>query len=65
MHVKNLSHDAVNEAYILLSSYLREEGKIVANYNKDHLKEFVQYLHDILKDPKNFVKDEDESAVTA
>ena len=58
--VENLSHSAVNEAYILLSSYLREE-KIAANYSKEYLTEFVQFLHDVLKNPHNFVLSIDDS----
>lgn len=65
MLVENLTHDAANEAYCLIMSYLRED-KIAGTYNKDHLKEFSQFLHDILKNPKNFrvqVNPEDEEVV--
>lgn len=63
MIVENLSHDAANEAFILLSAYVREEGHLGAHYDKDRLKEFINFLHDILKNPKNFritVEGEDE-----
>ncbi len=61
MLVENLSHAAANEAYLLLMAYLRED-RIVADYNKDHLKEFTKFLHDILRNPKNFrVKVESEA----
>ena len=63
MIVENLSHNAANEAYTLLSAYIREDGKVGAKYNKEHLKEFINFLHDILKNPKNFriqVEGEDE-----
>ena len=58
-----VSHDAVNEAYCLLSAYIREEGKIGAKYNKDELLVFVKFLSEILKHPENFVET-DESKVT-
>ena len=49
-----VSHAAVSEAYCLLTSYIREEGKIGTNYNKDHLENFVVFLAEILKHPENF-----------
>ena len=49
-----VGYPAVNEAYCLLSAYLREEGKVGAKYNKDELKEFVSFLAEILKHPENF-----------
>jgi len=49
-----LNYGAANEAYCLISAYLREE-RIAANYNKDDLKEFVHFLAEILKHPENFV----------
>ena len=52
-----VSYDAVNEAYCLLSSYIREEGKVGAKYNIEHLQELVVFLADILKHPENFVND--------
>jgi hypothetical protein len=63
MIVENLTHDAANEAYILISAYVREDGRISAAYDKSKLKEFLDFLHDILKNPKNFriqVEGEDE-----
>ena len=56
-----VSYDSVNEAYILLTSYIREEGKVGANYNKEHLEKFVVFLADILKHPENFVQKEVEA----
>ena len=58
-----VTYDAVNEAYCLLSAYIREEGKIGAKYNKDELLVFVKFLSEILKHPENFVET-DESKVT-
>ena len=55
MIVENLSHNAANEAYTLLSSYIREDGKVGAKYDKEFLKEFVKFLSDILQNPNNFV----------
>ena len=52
-----VSYDAVNEAYCLLSSYIREEGKVGAKYNTEHLQELVVFLADILKHPENFVNE--------
>lgn len=49
-----LSYPAANEAYCLLMAYIREE-KIAANYNKEDLTEFVNFLATILKHPENFV----------
>lgn len=54
-----VSHAAVNEAYCLLSSYIREEGKIGAKYNVEHLEELVLFLADIMKHPENFVNERD------
>ncbi len=54
MLVENLSQSAANEAYILLSAYLREDGKVQPNYNKEHLKEFVKFLQGIINDPHNW-----------
>ena len=50
-----LSYPAANEAYCLLSAYLREEGKIGAKYNKEELGEFINFLAEILKHPENFI----------
>lgn len=55
-----VSHAAVSEAYCLLSSYIREEGKIGANYNIEHLQKFVEFLTDILKHPDNFVENTEQ-----
>jgi hypothetical protein len=52
-----VSHSAVSEAYCLLSSYIREEGKIGAKYNEEHIQAFVTFLTEILKHPENFVEE--------
>ena len=49
-----LTYTAANEAYCLVSAYIREE-KIAANYNKDDLKEFIIFMSEILKHPENFI----------
>lgn len=54
----NVSHNAVNEAYCLLTAYIREEGKLSSQYNIENLKKFVVFLSDVLNNPDNFV-DED------
>lgn len=48
-----VSYHAVNEAYCLLSAWLREE-KIAADYNAEEIKEAVSFLADVLKHPENF-----------
>ena len=57
-----VSHAAVSEAYCLLSSYIREEGKIGAKYNTEHLQELVVFLAEIMKHPENFVNDRNTQA---
>ncbi len=54
MLVENLSYGAANEAYTLITAYIREE-KIAADYNKEELAEFAKFLASILKHPGNFV----------
>ena len=49
-----VSHSAVSEAYCLLSAYIREEGTLGADYNKEHLLEFCKFVAEILKHPENF-----------
>lgn len=49
-----VDYDAVNEAYILLTSYIREEGKIGTKYDVERLQKFVTFVADILKHPENF-----------
>jgi len=51
-----VTYDAVNEAYCLLTAYIREEGKIGAKYNAEELTKFVKFLSEILKHPENFVE---------
>ena len=41
---ERVSYPAVNEAYCLLSAYCREEGKLGSKYDKDELKEFIDFL---------------------
>ena len=59
-----VSHAAVSEAYCLLTSYIREEGKIGAKYNEEHIQAFVTFLTEILKHPENFIneKRDDDTA---
>ena len=52
-----VSHAAVSEAYCLLTSYIREEGKVGAKYNEEHIQTFVTFLTEILKHPENFVEE--------
>lgn len=49
-----LSHDAASEAYILLTAYIREEGKVAHTYDVNRLTEFAGFLAEILKNPENF-----------
>jgi hypothetical protein len=55
-----VSHAAVSEAYCLLSSYIREEGKIGTNYNVENLQNFIVFLAEVLKHPDNFVEDKNK-----
>lgn len=50
-----VSHSAVTEAYCMISAYIREEGKLGTNYDKERLLEFVKFVSEILKHPENFV----------
>jgi hypothetical protein len=49
-----VSYDSVNEAYCLLTSYIREDGKLGTKYNQENLQNFVVFLAEILKHPDNF-----------
>jgi hypothetical protein len=51
--IKDLGQEVVNEAYILISAYVREE-RVAATYDMERLKKVQQFLHDILKDPDSF-----------
>ena len=51
---EKVSYASVNEAYCLVTAYLREEGKLGAKYNKEDLQDFVNFLAEILKHPENF-----------
>ncbi len=48
-----ISYTAVNEAYCLLTAWMREE-RIAANYNREEIAECVKFLAEILKHPENF-----------
>ena len=49
-----VTYAAVNEAYCLISAYVREDGTIGAKYDKDELKVFIDFLASILKHSENF-----------
>lgn len=49
-----VSYDSFVEAYCLLSSYIREDGKVGAKYDMDYLKEFVTFLSKVMADPECF-----------
>jgi hypothetical protein len=55
-----ISYYAINEAYCLLSAWMREE-RIAANYNREEISECVKFLAEILKHPENF-KDVDRKS---
>jgi hypothetical protein len=55
-----VSHSAVSEAYCLLSAYIREEGTISAEYDKERILEFCKFVAEILKHPENFQKVEND-----
>lgn len=44
-----VTFDAVSEAYCLLSSYLREDGKVKGRYNAERLQSFVVFLSELMK----------------
>lgn len=50
-----VSHSAVSESYCLLSAYIREEGKLGTDYDKEKILEFCKFVAEILKHPENFV----------
>lgn len=61
-----VSHGAVSESYCLLSAYIREEGKLGTNYDKEKILEFCKFVAEILKHPENFVdnvKDDNTTSV--
>lgn len=49
-----MNYDSFVEAYCLISSYVREDGKVGAKYNMDHLKEFVKFMARVMSDPIYF-----------
>lgn len=53
VEVENFSYESCNEAYCLIMAYIRED-KVLAKYNKEHLKEFAEVIHKMLKNIKNF-----------
>lgn len=58
-----VDYDAVNEAYILLTSYIREEGKVASNYDVERLQKFATFVAEILKHPENFKNTEQSGSV--
>jgi hypothetical protein len=44
-----VNFDAVSEAYCLLTSYLREDGKVKGRYNSERLQNFVIFLAELMK----------------
>ncbi len=60
-----VSHSAVSESYCLLSAYIREEGKLGTDYDKEKILEFCKFVADILKHPENFVnRSEDDNTAS-
>ena len=49
-----VSYDSFVEAYCLLTSYIREDGKVGAKYNVDYLKEFTTFLSKVMTDSDCF-----------
>ena len=54
-----MNYDAFVEAYCLLSSYIREDGKIGAKYDMEQLKDFVKFMAKVMADPDCFDVDMD------
>ena len=59
-----VSHGAVSESYCLLSAYIREEGKLGTDYDKEKILEFCKFVAEILKHPENFVDKVDNDNTT-
>lgn len=51
---ENVTYESLVEAYCLLSSYIREDGKVGAKYDMDYLKEFTLFLSKVMVDPRMF-----------
>jgi len=51
---EDLNYEALVEAYCLLSSYIREDGKVGAKYDMDYLKQFTVFLSKVMTDPRMF-----------
>ena len=45
-----VSIGAITEAYCLLTSYIREEGKVRSSYDTDKLQKAVLFLAEIIKE---------------
>jgi hypothetical protein len=45
-----VSISAITEAYCLLTSYLREEGKVRSSYDSDKLQKAALFLAEIIKE---------------
>ena len=59
MFEKNqVSYDAVSEAYCLISSYIREEGKVADVYDTEVLEEFVNFLASVMTNSNYFPDDQ-------
>ena len=54
-----MNYDAFVEAYCLISSYVREDGKVGAKYNMEHLQDFVKFMAKVMSDPDCFDTDMD------
>ena len=52
-----MNYDSFVEAYCLISSYIREEGKVGAKYNMEYLQEFVKFMAKVMSDPECFDTD--------
>lgn len=50
----DVNYEALVEAYCLLTSYVREDGRVGAKYNMDYLKEFTVFLSKVMVDPRLF-----------
>jgi hypothetical protein len=51
--IKELGQEVVNEAYLIISAYVREE-RIAGTYDMERLKKAQKFLYDILNDPNAF-----------
>ena len=51
---EDVTYESLVEAYCILSSYVREDGRVGAKYDMDYLKQFTVFLSKVMVDPRMF-----------